>query len=106
MNPILHYNNYAFILKWELGLLSWYSNGPWAGWPGFDFWPCKIFLFTTMSKLVRGLNQPPIQWVPETLSLGAKRQEREADHSPQSSVMVKNGGATPPLPHMSSWHST
>jgi hypothetical protein len=29
----------------------------------------------------------------------------EADHSPPSSAEVKNGGARPPLPHMSSWHS-
>jgi hypothetical protein len=26
-------------------------------------------------------------------------------HSPPSSVEVKNGGAIPPLSHMSSWHS-
>jgi len=30
--------------------------------------------------------QPPIQWIPGALSLGIKRQEREADHSPLSSV--------------------
>jgi hypothetical protein len=29
---------------------------------------------------------------------GAKRQGREADHSPPSSAEVKNGGAMPPLP--------
>jgi hypothetical protein len=33
--------------------------------------------------------QPPIQWVTGTLSLGVKRQEREADHSPPSSAEVK-----------------
>jgi hypothetical protein len=37
-------------------------------------------------------------------SPGTKRQGREAGHSPSSSE-VKNGGAIPPLPHMSSWHS-
>jgi hypothetical protein len=42
----------------------------------------------------------PIQWVP-----GIKRQGREADRSPPSSAEVNNGGAIPPLPHMSSWHS-
>jgi hypothetical protein len=31
----------------------------------------------------------PIQWVPGALSLGAKRPGREADHSPPSSVEVK-----------------
>jgi hypothetical protein len=33
--------------------------------------------------------QPPIQWVPETLSPGVKRPEREADHSPPASAEVK-----------------
>jgi hypothetical protein len=37
------------------------------------------------------------------LSLGVKRPEREADHSPPSSAQVKNDGATPPLPHTFSW---
>jgi hypothetical protein len=33
------------------------------------------------------------------------RPGRESDHSLSSSTEVKNGGAVPPLPHMSSWHS-
>jgi hypothetical protein len=37
-----------------------------------------------------GPTQPPIQWVPEALSLGVKRLGREADHSPPSSAEVKN----------------
>jgi hypothetical protein len=36
-----------------------------------------------------GPTQPPIQWVPGTLSLGVKRLGREADHSPPSSAEVK-----------------
>jgi hypothetical protein len=36
-----------------------------------------------------GSTQPPIQWVPTVLSLGLKRPEREANHSP-SSADVKN----------------
>jgi hypothetical protein len=31
--------------------------------------------------------------------------ERETAHSRPSSAEVENGGAMPPLPHMSSWHS-
>jgi hypothetical protein len=31
-----------------------------------------------------------------------KGQRREADHSPPSSTEVKNGGAIPPFPNMSS----
>jgi hypothetical protein len=34
--------------------------------------------------------QPPIQWVPGSLSLGVKQPWREAHHSPQSSAEVKN----------------
>jgi hypothetical protein len=36
--------------------------------------------------------------------LGVKRQGREADSSPPSNAEVKNVGAVPPLPRMSSWH--
>jgi hypothetical protein len=32
-------------------------------------------------------------WVPGALSLGVKRPEREADHSPPSSAEVKNAGS-------------
>jgi hypothetical protein len=49
-----------------------------------------IFLFTTASRPAVGSIQPPIQWVPGALSLGLKRQARQADHSPPSSAEVKN----------------
>jgi hypothetical protein len=39
------------------------------------------------------------------LSPGVKRLGCEAGHSAPSSTEVKHGGAIPPLPHMSSWHS-
>jgi hypothetical protein len=43
--------------------------------------------------------QPPIQWVPGTLSLGVKRPGREVDHLPLSGAEVKiMRGALPPLP--------
>jgi hypothetical protein len=53
-----------------------------------------------------GLGAHPASYtmIPESLSLGIKRPEREGDHSPPSSAEVKNGGAKPPLLHMSSWH--
>jgi hypothetical protein len=41
----------------------------------------------------------------EAVSPGVKRQGREADHSPPSNAEVKNGGAIPPLSHISSYHS-
>jgi hypothetical protein len=34
------------------------------------------------------------------IGTGLKRPERVADHSLPSSAEVKNGGATPPLPHL------
>jgi hypothetical protein len=48
-----------------------------------------IFLFTTASRKALGTTQPPIQWVPEALSLGVKRPGCEADHSPPYSAEVK-----------------
>jgi hypothetical protein len=59
-----------------------------------------IFLFTTASRTVLGATQPSIQWVPGALSLGVKRPESEADHSPASSAEVKNAWSctsTPPV---------
>jgi hypothetical protein len=47
-----------------------------------------VFLFTTGSRMALEPTQP-VQWVPETLSLGVKRPRREADHAPPSSAEVK-----------------
>jgi hypothetical protein len=58
-----------------------------------------IFLFTTLSRTALGITQPPIQWIPGTLSLGVKRLGHEADHSLPSSAEVKNARrytSTPP----------
>jgi hypothetical protein len=63
---------------------SW-RQAPWEPWP--------VFLFSNehflLSRSVLGSTQPPIQWVPGTLSPGVKRQGREADHSPPGSAEVK-----------------
>jgi hypothetical protein len=59
-----------------------------------------IFLLTTASGTALRPTQPPIQWVPGTLSLGVKRPGLEADHSPPSSAEVKNAWSytfTPPI---------
>jgi len=37
-----------------------------------------------------GRIQPPIHWVPGDLSLGVQQTGREVDHSPPSSVEIKN----------------
>jgi hypothetical protein len=52
-----------------------------------------------------GLNEPPIYWGLGVISPGVKRPGSEADHSLSCSAKVKNCGAIPPLPHVSSWHS-
>jgi hypothetical protein len=62
----------------------------------------EIFIYSTGSRPALGPTHPPIQWVPRVLSSGIKLPGRETDHSPPSSADVKNGGAIPPLPHMSS----
>jgi hypothetical protein len=49
-----------------------------------------IFLFTTASRTALGPTQPPTQWVSGALSLGVKRPEREADHSPNLVPRSKN----------------
>jgi hypothetical protein len=58
------------------------------------------FLFSAWYRSVLGPTQPPIQWVPGALSPNIKRPGREADHSPPSSVDVKNGEAIFPLSHV------
>jgi hypothetical protein len=52
--------------------------------------PLGIVLFTTTSRTALGPTQPPVQWVLGALSLGVKRPERGADHSPQSGAEAKN----------------
>jgi hypothetical protein len=51
---------------------------------------CKIFTFYITSRLAIGILQPLIQCVPGALN-PVKRQGREDDHSPPSSVDVKSG---------------
>jgi hypothetical protein len=53
----------------------------------------KILLFFIASGLALRPTQPPIQWVPGTVSMGVKQERHEADHSPPSSAEVKNSGA-------------
>jgi len=50
----------------------------------------RFYFFTTASRLALDPTQPAIQCVPVALSLGVKRPGGEADHSPPSSVEVKN----------------
>jgi len=50
----------------------------------------RYFPIAIASTLVLGPTQPPVQWLPRTLTTGVKRPRREADHSPPSSAEVKN----------------
>jgi hypothetical protein len=63
----------------------------------------KIFVFSTTTRLDLGLVQPPIQWVPGTITPGLRRPRREADHSPPTSGEVKKTliyKSTPPYAFM------
>jgi hypothetical protein len=51
---------------------------------------CQDFLLSTSSGPVLGPTQPPKQWVQGALSPGVRRPGFEADHSPPTSVEVKN----------------
>jgi hypothetical protein len=73
---------YGWPTGWTIGVLGFDSRRG-----------LGIFPFTTVSRMALGPTQPPIQWVPGTLSLGAKRPGREADHSPPSSAEVKNASS-------------
>jgi hypothetical protein len=42
-----------------------------------------------VSRTALGPTQPPIRWLPRSLSLGVKRPGREADNSPPSSAEIK-----------------
>jgi hypothetical protein len=63
----------------------------------------RKILFSIEHSLVPEPTQPPTQWALWALSLGIKRSGREADHSPPSSAVFKNGGTIRPLLHTSSW---
>jgi hypothetical protein len=62
-------------------------------------------IFSMPSRLALGSTQPPIQWQLGALSLGVKRQGREADHSPPTGAKVKTMWIYTFTPHTPSWHS-
>jgi hypothetical protein len=53
------------------------------------YWALQDFSLLHSIQTGSGAHQPPIQWVLGAISLGVKRQEREADHSPPSCAEVK-----------------
>jgi hypothetical protein len=67
---------------------------------GLDSWGLipsrgKIFLFSTVFRLVTEPTKPSIQRVSWVKWPGC-----DEDHSPPSSAEVKNGGSIPPFPHV------
>jgi hypothetical protein len=87
------YGNYT-------GQLRRYSDGLWSGRSRFEsLQEQEIFVYSTASRLALGPTQPPIKWVPS----GVRRLGHEAYHSLPPSIEVKNDGAIPPSPNMSSW---
>jgi hypothetical protein len=81
------------------------SHPPWLDQSNYTSIPdrSKNFFSYTAPRQVVGPAPLPIQWVQVALSLRLRRAGREADRSPSSSVELKNDGAVPPLPYMSSW---
>ena len=68
-----------------------------------QFWAAaRVFLFSKASRLALGILQPPIQWVPDTLSPWTTQMRIcSCDHSATSSTEVTNAWSyisTPPTP--------
>jgi hypothetical protein len=77
--------------------------GLWTERLGFDSGQGQeMFLFSIMFRRVLKLNLPPITWMSGALYPGIKQSRGEVDHSPPTSVEVKNGGTIHSLSHMSS----
>jgi hypothetical protein len=131
--PVMSYlgGNYVWCLSWNIwkshqtvNLDTW--DQTWCAWLHFyvlsfyfwnilymhttGFWSrslspgrVKNFSFSTSSRPDLGPTQPPIQWVPPTLSPGVKLPGCETDHSSPSSAGVKKMWiyrATPPFAFM------
>jgi hypothetical protein len=79
------------------GQLSRYRTGYRLGARGSIPSRDKRIFSSPVSIRALGPTPPPIQWILGAISPGVKRQRREVDHSPPSSVEVNNGGAIPPL---------
>jgi hypothetical protein len=61
--------------------ILFYTVTDWTiGFLGFDSRRGLGILLFTASRTALGPTQPPIQWIPGTLSLGIKRPGREDDH--------------------------
>jgi hypothetical protein len=92
---MFHSRNNGF--QWHLAkilgrILLWSVSVPWLGWTTGvrHAAEAKVPFFTRESRPAVCSTRSPIQWISGPLSLGIKTPEREADHSPQSNVVIKN----------------
>jgi hypothetical protein len=82
------------------------SYGLRATGPGFDSWlGQEIFLYFIASRSILVVTQPPVQWVPGTVTprgvgvgVGVKGPGCRADHPLARNTEVKTGGVIPPVP--------
>jgi len=72
-------SSFSMEIRLRVGRLTLYS---WQG-------ELNFFSLATASRLAARPNQPPIQWIPRSVSSELKRQWREDDHLPPSSAEVK-----------------
>jgi hypothetical protein len=82
----------------SVGIATGYGLDAWGSILGKN----KGFVFSIASIPALRPTYPCIQWVPGPISPRVKRPKRETDKSSPFSAEVKNGGAIPPLPLMSS----
>jgi hypothetical protein len=93
--------NFIDIITNKVGIATGYGLDNWG--VGVQVLGGKNFHFSMSSRPALRTTQPPIQWVPGTLSPGVKRQGRKADHSPPTSAKVKKMWiytSTPPYAFM------
>jgi hypothetical protein len=89
----------------SVGIVTDYGLDGWGSIPDCTRY---LTLSTPPPSAQTGSGAQPVSYPKGTgggaLSLGVKRPGPEVDHSLPSSAKVKNGGAIPPFPPMSSWY--
>jgi hypothetical protein len=101
-NVLKYLNLLSHVSKGGAGLPQRYSAGLRVGWLVVRV-PARSGNFSLYHRIKIGSVGPtqlPIEWVPETLSLGIKWPARETNHSPPPSAEVKNAWSytsTPPM---------
>jgi hypothetical protein len=123
-SDVAHREDLEVQMEWMRDILNWSSLVLWLGTGCSCFWlplfvgivpgygldngavrvrvpiGSRIFLFSKISRPIPRPYQPPIQWVPGSLSPWAKWTESEAHHSPPNSAEVKKTWVyTPTLPY-------